>query len=75
MKNKLFHDIALAVGGSHYPNVGGELLEQFGREVVAECIKAIDNTNKQLVYTTFDKDRFDHTIDQAKKAIEERFKE
>lgn len=34
-----FFDIALQVGGSHYPTVGGELLQRFGEEVVKECAK------------------------------------
>jgi hypothetical protein len=37
--NERFHGIALQVGGSHYPDVGGELLQKFGEEVVKECIK------------------------------------
>lgn len=40
MKNQKFFDIALAVGGSHYPGVGGELLEKFGEMVVRECAKS-----------------------------------
>lgn len=32
-----FHEMALAVGGSHYPEVGGELLQKFGEMVVREC--------------------------------------
>lgn len=34
-----FFDIALQVGGSHYPEVGGELLQKFGEEIVKECAK------------------------------------
>lgn len=37
MKNPVFKEIALAVGGAHYPEVGGELLEKFGREVAMMC--------------------------------------
>lgn len=33
---KLF-DIALNVGGAHYPEVGGDLLQKFGEQVVKEC--------------------------------------
>lgn len=35
---KLYHDLALRVGGSHYPGVGGKLLEQFGDELVQEIV-------------------------------------
>ena len=37
-----YHDIALAAGGSHYPLVGGQLLEQFGRLVVQRCMALAD---------------------------------
>jgi hypothetical protein len=37
MKNPKFFDIALATGGSHYPGVGGELLEKFATELVKQC--------------------------------------
>lgn len=37
MKNKVFHDIALQAGGSHYPGVGGELLEKFAELLVKHC--------------------------------------
>jgi len=43
MKNKKFFDIALAVGGSHYPGVGGDLLEKFGAMVVKECCQKLEN--------------------------------
>jgi len=37
MKNSKFFDIALAVGGSHYPDVNSELLEKFATELVKQC--------------------------------------
>jgi hypothetical protein len=40
MKPK-YHNIALQVGGSHYPTVGGDLLNQFGDAVVQECIATL----------------------------------
>jgi hypothetical protein len=43
MKNKKFFDIALAVGGSHYPGVGGDLLEKFGEMVVKECCQKLED--------------------------------
>jgi hypothetical protein len=30
-------EIALQTGGSHYPDVGGELLEKFAHLIVQEC--------------------------------------
>ena len=47
MKNRLnikFHEIALMVGGSHYPEVGGQLLQRFGEEVVKECAELSVNS-------------------------------
>jgi hypothetical protein len=37
MKNPKFIELALATGGSHYPEVGGKLLEQFAEMIVREC--------------------------------------
>jgi hypothetical protein len=34
-------ELALMAGGSHYPGVGGETLEQFMRLTVEECIKIL----------------------------------
>lgn len=34
-------ELALLAGGSHYPGVGGETLEQFMRLTVEECIKIL----------------------------------
>lgn len=37
IKNPKLFEIALQTGGSHYPSVGGELLEQFGTAIVKQC--------------------------------------
>jgi hypothetical protein len=42
MLNKKFTEIALSVGGSHYPEVGGRLLQQFGETVINQCIDLLD---------------------------------
>jgi hypothetical protein len=34
-------ELALMAGGSHYPRVGGDTLEQFMRLTVEECIKIL----------------------------------
>lgn len=36
--NEKIHNIALQVGGSHYPTVGGELLEKAILMAVGECM-------------------------------------
>ena len=38
---KEFEHLALLAGGSHYPDVGGENLDTFGRLVVEECLVTI----------------------------------
>ena len=35
--NPVIHDIALATGGSHWPTVGGKLLEQSVIMAVRQC--------------------------------------
>jgi hypothetical protein len=43
IKNPKFFEIALEVGGSHYPEVGGELLEKFGEAIVRKCAEVADS--------------------------------
>ncbi len=46
MKNRRLRNIALSVGGAHYPEVGGELLEKFGLAVIRECKLMAGNPNQ-----------------------------
>lgn len=39
--NTMIKEIALKVGGAHYPEVGGIYIEQFAKEVAKECVKTI----------------------------------
>jgi hypothetical protein len=41
--SKEFAEIALQVGGSHYPDVGGDLLQKFGEELVRRCAQLADS--------------------------------
>jgi hypothetical protein len=41
MKPK-YHDVALAAGGSHYPSVGGKLLDTYSDILVLEAVKLLD---------------------------------
>lgn len=41
MMNEQIKQIALQVGGSHYPSVGGKNLEKFAELIIAECVKII----------------------------------
>lgn len=46
MMNQKVHDIALQVGGSHWPTVGGDLLERSVLMAVQKCIDiALANDN------------------------------
>lgn len=38
---KEFEHLALLAGGSHYPQVGGDNLDTFGRLVVEDCLATI----------------------------------
>jgi hypothetical protein len=48
-----YHDIALAAGGSHYPDVGSRLLEQFGRLVVQRCMALADAETARRIAQEF----------------------
>ena len=53
----VYHDIALAVGGSHYPGVGGRLLEQFGRQVAQRCAELADSESAERIAREFELDQ------------------
>jgi len=38
VQNPKLFEIALQIGGSHYPEVNAELLEKFGVEIVRQCV-------------------------------------
>jgi len=38
---KEFEHIALLAGGSHYPQVGGDNLDNFGKILVKDCVEVI----------------------------------
>jgi hypothetical protein len=48
-----YHDIALVTGGSHYPDVGGRLLEQFGQLVVQRCMALADAETARRIAQEF----------------------
>lgn len=68
--------MALQVGGSHYPDVGGELLEKFGEMVVQKCIDIIETGDyRSSTFTTYDKSSNPRIIQQCVNNIKENFKE
>ena len=44
--NEKIKNIALQVGGSHYPEVGGAYLEKTVQIVVEDCVKIIERWTK-----------------------------
>jgi hypothetical protein len=75
MKQK-FKEIALEVGGSHYPDVGGALLEKFGEMVVEECVKVLENGDyRKVTYTTFDACFNPRIVQECIRLINDTFKE
>jgi hypothetical protein len=67
------NQLALEVGGSHYPNVNPQLHRQLVKLVVDECLSAVDSASRRHVYTTFDLGQHEASLESAKKAINERF--
>lgn len=63
--NKKIYQIALQTGGSHYPDVGGDLLEQFALKIINECIVAVQNTNQHHGATTHDVGIVNATIEKS----------
>ena len=73
---KIFEELALQAGGSHYPAVGGELLEKFGELVVAKCIDALENGDyRASTFTTYDKGNNPKVIQNCIDNINKAFKE
>jgi len=40
--NEQIKQLALAAGGSHYPDVGGRILEKFAELLIQECAQVAD---------------------------------
>lgn len=73
MNKELFKEIALQAGGSHYPDVGGQSLNQFADLLLAEVLKTIENTPKHCAYTTYDLDIVQCTIAKTVETVKQRF--
>jgi hypothetical protein len=43
--NEQIKQLALAAGGSHYPDVGGRTLEKFAELLIQECVAICQNTD------------------------------
>lgn len=73
MNKELFKEIALQAGGSHYPDVGGQTLNQFADLLLAEVIKTIEKTPVHCAYTTYDLDKVQCTIAKTIETVKQRF--
>jgi len=71
--NPKIKDIALQAGGSHYPNVGGALLEQFATLIIKECIDAVTSTDRHGANTTYDIGLIESTVEKCASNILRRF--
>lgn len=72
MKQKI-HDIALAAGGSHYPDVNSNTLEKFAELLIKECIRVVENTPTVCAYTNHDLGTVKCTIDKSVDALKKHF--
>lgn len=72
MKNT-YYNIALRAGGSHYPEVGGDLLEKFGDLLVKEILQTINDGPHNCAFTTYDKGMVDCTIHEITHKIKTKF--
>jgi hypothetical protein len=72
MREKI-REIALQAGGSHYPEVGGELLEKFADLLLAEVITVVESTPKHCAFTTFQVSIVDCTVAKSIETLKEHF--
>lgn len=69
----VYKEIALQAGGSHYPAVGGDLLQKFADLLVKECIKVVEETPRNAAFTTFDTGVVENTIKNSVNQLKEKF--
>ena len=72
MKEKI-KELALQAGGSHYPDVGGELLQKFADLLLAECIQVVENTPRHCAFTTHDLGIVNCTIAKSVEELKKHF--
>jgi hypothetical protein len=69
----IYKELALQAGGSHYPEVGGELLEKFADLLVKEVIKTVESTPKHCAYTSYDLGTVDCTLAKVVETVKDKF--
>jgi hypothetical protein len=72
MKEKI-KEIALQAGGSHYPEVGGDLLQKFADLLLLEVIEVVENTPKHCAFTTFQENIVECTIQKSIETLKTHF--
>jgi hypothetical protein len=72
MKEKI-RELALQAGGSHYPTVGGDLLQKFADLMLAECIRVVEKTPTHCAYTTHDLIAVQCTIQKSVEELKNHF--
>ena len=72
MKEKI-KEIALQAGGSHYPEVGGDLLQKFADLLLLEVIEVVVNTPKHCAFTTFQENIVECTIQKSIETLKTHF--
>ena len=69
----IYKEIALQAGGSHYPEVGGELLGKFADLLLKEVIKTVESTPKHCAYTSYDLNTVDCTLAKVVETVKDKF--
>lgn len=71
--NEQIKQLALAAGGSHYPDVGGRTLEKFAELLIQECCDIVEQDMKlahiQMIPLTLEK----YANSRLKQKIREHF--
>jgi hypothetical protein len=71
--NEKIKQLALAAGGSHYPDVGGQTLEKFAELLIEECDRLNRSQSLELAGVVIDTeqgDGFDHVCLDTVKRVE-----
>ena len=66
-------ELALQAGGSHYPAVGGDLLQTFADLMLKECIQIVENTPTNCAFTTHDLGTVQCTISKSVEELKKHF--
>lgn len=74
MKQKV-KELALAAGGSFYPEIGGAVLEKFAELMLAECIRVVESTPKHCAFTTFHESIVECTIAKSAQVLKLHFED